>query len=162
MRTPRNSAVIAATFSRRIRALREHVAADTEIGIGGVRYKASEIVAAFQAILDAQAALVRSRAQVEVDLSARRAVEAKGAAFEFPLKTWVLNYLGASSQAATEFGYFAPKKATKSPDDVAKAVKRAAATRVARRTMGKKEKLKIKGSLEGPATSAPPASDDES
>jgi hypothetical protein len=146
----RNSAVIAATFSQRIRALTAHVPPDTEIGVGGVVYKASEIIAIYQSILDAQAALAKSRAQVDVDLAVRRAALKKGAALEFPLKTWVLNYLGEASPAATELGYSSPKKPSKSPEDVARAVKLAAATRLARRTMGKKEKLKIKGSLDDP------------
>jgi hypothetical protein len=157
MTTIRNNAVIAATCNQRIDALENHVSAKTAILINGVTYKPATLIAVYQAVLDGQAALIKSRAQVEVDLAARRDAETKRDAFEPHLKSWVLNTLGAESTAASEFGYAPPKKATKSAEDVANAVKLAKATRVARGTMGKKQRSKIKGSLDTPPAPADPA-----
>ena len=113
--------------------------------MNGEAQKASDVIGIYQSVLDTQAALTKSRAQVAADLAAHRDAEATREAIEFPLKNWVLNTLGADSNAAREIGYSAPKKAKKSPEDVASAVKLAKATRVPRGTVGKKQKLKIKG-----------------
>jgi len=147
MSSIRNNAVLVATCNQRINALKAHVSAKTEIPLNGVTHKASDVIGIYQSVLDTQAALAKSRAQVDVDLAAHRDAEASRVAIEFPLKNWVLNTLGADSNAAREIGYSAPKKAKKSPEVVVSAVKLAKATRVARGTMGKKQKSKIKGSL---------------
>lgn len=157
MSSIRNNAVIAATCNKRINALKTHVSAKTEIPINGAMYKPGALIAIYQAILDGQAALIKSRAQVGADLATRRDAQAKCDAIEFPLKNWVLNTLGADSNAASEFGYSAPKKAKKTPEEVANAVLLAKATREARGTMGKKAKLKIKGTLDVPTVPAAPA-----
>jgi hypothetical protein len=156
MSSIRNNAVLVATCNQRIAALNAHVSAKTEIPLNGETHKASDVIGIFQSVLDTQAALAKSRAQVAVDLAAHRNAESTRVAIEFPLKNWVLNTLGADSNAAREIGYSAPKKAKKSPEDVASAVKLAAATRVARGTMGKKQKSKIKGSLDTPPVPADP------
>jgi hypothetical protein len=143
-----SSAVIAAKCAQRIRGLREHVPEGADIRIAGVVYTKEQVIAAFQAILDAQAALVKSRAQVAVDLAARQVAEGRGAKLEFPLKTWALNYFGAESEAVATIGYAAPKKAVKSPEAVAKAVRLAKATREARGTMGKRQRERVKGVVE--------------
>ncbi len=156
MTTIRNNAAIAATCNQRIDALKNHVSAKTAILINGETYKPAALIAVYQSILDGQAALIKSRAQVKVDLAARRDAEMQRDAFEPGLKNWVLNTLGADSNAASEFGYAPPKKATRTSEDVANAVKLAKATRVARGTMGKKQKLKIKGSLDTPPVPADP------
>jgi hypothetical protein len=158
-----NSAVLAEKCARRIRGLNEHVPDGAEIRIAGVLHTKEQVIAAFQAILDAQAALVKSRAQVAVDLAARKVAEERGAALEFPLKNWVLNYFGAESEAAATIGYAAPKKAVRSPEAVAKAVRLAKATREARGTMGKRQRERVKGTIEdhgafeAPTSAAPRA-----
>ncbi len=115
MSTLRNNAVIAATCNQRINALKANVPANTQIGIGGEIYKPAQLIAIYQEILDNQAALIKSRAQVEADLDARRVAEARRDAIEFPLKNWVLNHL--SGNAPSEFGYAAPKKARKTAEE---------------------------------------------
>jgi hypothetical protein len=144
-----SSAVIAAKCAQRIRGLNDHVPEGAEIRIAGVVYTKGEIIAAYQAIVDTQAALVKSRAQVAVDLAARQAAEARGAKLEFPLKTWALNYFGAESEAVANIGYAAPKKGVKSPEVLARAVRLAKATREARGTMGKRQRERVKGQIEG-------------
>ncbi len=151
-----NNAKIADLCTQRIRALKT-LPAKTQIALGGVLYKVTAVIAIYQAILDNQAALIKSRAQVAADLAARRLAETKREAIEFGLKVWVLNHLGADSNAASEFGYAAPKRAAKSAEAVANAVKLAKATREARHTMGKRAKLKIKGTLDVPTAPAAPA-----
>ncbi len=154
--TIQSNATIADTCTQRVRAL-ETLPARTQIGIGGVLYKVGAVIAIYQAVLDNQAALIKSRAQVAADLAARRSAEEKRAAIEFGLKVWVLNHLGADSTAASEFGYAAPKRAARSAEAVANAVKLAQATREARHTMGKRERLKIRGTLVVPTAQAAPA-----
>jgi hypothetical protein len=155
--TVKNNAKIAAICNQRIRALKAHGSAKTVIPIRGVSYKTSDLIGIYQAVLDHQAALVKSRAQVDADLAARNEAETKRESIESGLKSWVLNSLGADSNAASEFGYSAPKKGTKTADVVAAAVKLGKATRKARNTLGKKQKLKIKGALDASTVPAAPA-----
>ncbi len=77
---------------------------------------------------------------MDADLAARNEAETKRESIESGLKSWVLNSLGADSNAASEFGDSAPKKGTKTADVVAAAVKLGKATRKARNTLGKKQK----------------------
>jgi hypothetical protein len=154
MATIRNNAVIAAACNQRIVALKSHVSAKTPLIMNGVSYKQADILAVFQGVLDSQAALIKSRAQAKKDLVTRNAADLKRDGIEPLLKNWVLNNLGADSNAASEFGYAAPKKGKRTAETNLNGVRLNAATREARGTMGKKERLKIKGVL--PTASAAP------
>jgi hypothetical protein len=77
----------------------------------------------------------------------RRAADAQRRTFDDALKSWVLNRFGANSNVAHDFGYTARKVGDPGTQAKADAVKLAKATREARGTIGKKKKLKIKGSL---------------
>ena len=68
----------------------------------------------------------------------------------------LLQRFGANSAVAHDFGYAARKAGHVDAETRAAAVKLNRATRDARGTMGKRERLKIKGTLT-PTDSAPPA-----
>jgi hypothetical protein len=74
------------------------------------------------------------------------------------MKSWILQLFGDGSTEATEFGYAARKKPEISAEDRAKAVELRRATRDARGTMGKKEKLKIRGVVPSVPASEPAGS----
>jgi len=150
-----NRAVITALSLKRIAGLRAHVPNDARIGIAGVPHTLDDLVAVYQATLDEHTELLKLRAQIAAVLAKRSETDAKRQALDFPLKNWVLNTFGAESRAAHEIGFRAPRKGTKSPEDVANAVKLAKATREARRTMGRKQRLEIKGVLPAPIDPEP-------
>jgi hypothetical protein len=69
------------------------------------------------------------------------------------LRQYVISAFGASNPVLADFGFTPPKKQALTPEQkVARALK-AAATRKARGTMGKKQKAGIKGAVPAPATS---------
>jgi hypothetical protein len=121
--------------------------------------KPATIVAVFQKSLDTRAEVTVSAAAYKASLAERGAAESDRASYDDGLKAWVLNRYGADSPEAHEFGYAARKVSVKSAATKAQAVALNAATRKARGTVGKKEKLKIKGSIDAPqpAVAAPAA-----
>jgi hypothetical protein len=153
----KNNAKIVDTCTQRLQALKAHVPAKSEIAIDGTTYKVAALVAIYQADLDTRAALIKSRAQAKVDLNARSVAAANRNAIEPGLRAWVLGQFGASSNEALEFGYSPRKVGTVTAAKRADAVKLGEATRKARGTMGKKQKLKIKGTLVAPTAPAAPA-----
>jgi hypothetical protein len=152
-----SNAVIVDAVTQRLAALKGNVPAKSQIEIDGKAYKPSDLIAIFQASLDTRAALIKSRAQAKVDLAARGAAEGNRNAIEPGLKSWVTGKFGATSNEALEFGYAPRKTATKSAETKATAARLAEATREARGTMGKKERLKVKGTLPVSAAPAAPA-----
>jgi hypothetical protein len=150
MSKKRNSAEITAVCLQRIRALKEHTSPRETVPVGGTRYTSKQIVAVYQRNLDRRDAVKKARAQLDVALAAARESDDEVATFEVPVKSWALNHFGATHNATTELGFSPPKRTPRAPEDVALAVRRAAATREARGTMGKKARLKIKGVVEAP------------
>ena len=66
-----SNAVLVTTCKKRIDALKNHVSAKSEIPVNGETLKASDVIGIYQSVLDTQAALIKSRAQVAADLAAR-------------------------------------------------------------------------------------------
>ncbi len=157
MTTRMKNAEVVDTTAQRLKALTDNVAAKAEITMDGARYTRAQLAAIYQAALDTRSALVKSRAQVKVDLAARGKAEANRVAIESGLKAWVVAQFGPRSNEAYEFGYTPRKPGVASVETKANAQKLATATRAARGTMGKKQKLKVKGTLVAPTEPAVPA-----
>jgi hypothetical protein len=73
------------------------------------------------------------------------------------LRQYVINAFGQNSPVLADFGFTPPKKATLTPEQAVARAQKAAATRKARGTMGKKEKAKIKGTVTATAPAIPPS-----
>jgi|HubBroStandDraft_2_1064218.scaffolds.fasta_scaffold05805_3 hypothetical protein len=71
------------------------------------------------------------------------------------LRTYVINTYGPTSTVLADFGFSPPKAAVKTPEVKATAADKALATRKARNTLGKKQKLAIKGTVTTPAPASP-------
>ena len=152
-----SNATVVTNNTKRILALNKHVTGKKpEIPIGGRVLKPAQVTAVFQDSLDKRAAITAALAAYKAALAAGVEAEANRRVAEAALKAWVLNRFGADSTEAHEFGYTARKTAVLSAVDRANAVLLNQATRKARGTMGKKEKLKIKGTLSAPTTPAVP------
>jgi hypothetical protein len=143
---PSNTTVVD-KCTQRLNAFAKYVDPNETVYIEGVLHTAGHVVALFQSCLDDRAAVATAKAEVKVRMAKRAAGEKARRAADRALKPWVVSRFGTGSKEALDFG-FAPAKATaRSPEDKAKAVKQAAATREARHTMGPKAKLKIRGVL---------------
>jgi hypothetical protein len=141
-------ASILSSNTQRMKGIQTHLKnGKVEVSINGQNMKVSDVTGAFQASVDAQAAVSSAYGKYKIALAAREATEEQRRLVDDGLKNYVFSRFGADSEAAHDFGY-APKKVT--PPDVetkAKAARKGLATREARGTMGKKERLKIKGVL---------------
>jgi hypothetical protein len=126
--------------------------------IGGVSYTTAAIIAVLQSrITDANAALT-TRATWQSAVQADRDERTKTKTFVSGLRQALqVAFAGAIDQLA-DFG-LTPRKprAHQTPEQKAKAVAKAQATRAARHTMGSKQKAAIKGTVPGTAPATAPA-----
>ena len=151
------NAVVVDTCTKRLAALKAHVSNKAVIAINGKAHKAAAVIAIYQTGLDIRAALSTKRADVKATIVERVNADVLRRAVDRALKGWVVNMYGADSQQAHDFGFPPPKTPARTVENKAEAKLLAEATRKARHTMGKKQKLQVKGTLSVPTVPAAPA-----
>ena len=136
-----------------IAALAAHFTGATTITLGGVDHKVKDIQVLLQSRIDAASAtqVAKAKWQTAAATEQEKTTEVDGVLIA--LKSHLVTTYGAKSEIVTDFG-FTPKAKKVTAETAATAVVKRAATRLARGTMGKKQKEKIKGVVT-PATSAP-------
>ncbi len=135
-----------------------HFTGTTAFTLNGTVYKAKEIQRLLQDRIDAAAITTAARAKWITAAADEEAKATEAESVLASLKNHLLVAYGPKSQVVADFG-FTPKK--KKPADAATtalAVEQRTATRKARGTMPKAEKLKIKGTVPGAATPTAAAS----
>jgi hypothetical protein len=142
-----SNATVVDKCTQRLNAFADYVDPNETIYIEGMAHTAAQVVALFQSCLTDRAAVASAKAEVKARMAKRAAGEKARRAAERALKPWVVSRFGTGSKEALDFGFAPPKVTVRSPEDKARAVKQAAATREARHTMGPKAKLKIRGVL---------------
>jgi hypothetical protein len=154
-----NNATVVETCTRRIRALGTYVDGRASIGINGRKHAHAEVVAVYARCVDARAKVASLRAQLAEAIEEVGSAEVARMEADRALKAWVRGEFGVESTEANDFGFPAPKKPAMTVDQKALAVARGKATRKARRTMGKRQKEEIRGTIAatGDAPSAPAA-----
>jgi hypothetical protein len=156
MSNPKNNDAIVNMITKRVNSVQKYLKTErAEIPVQGRLLNSAALLKLYQGSLNTRAAVTAGRAAYQGAIKERDAAEANRLAADESLKGWVLARFGAGSAEASEFG-FAPRK----QPDVSAATRAAAvlqnkATRVARLTMPRKEKLKIKGVV--PTSTAPAA-----
>ena len=140
-----NNAVVVDAVTKRIQALKTHVASKAQIGMNGQKRKLADVVAIYQSSLDTRAALAIKRTELQAALAAKGSAESARREADTALEAWVIQEYGAGSQQALDFGFTPPKKAVRTVEEKAQAKARAKATRTARNTMGSKQKKLVKG-----------------
>jgi hypothetical protein len=151
MATKPNNAKIVETCARRVRSLASYVESGTTIAINGRKLAHAEVVATYRRCLDARATVARLRAQLEEALGTVAETEAARVEADAALRAWVRAEFGIESSEAIDFGFPPPRKPVRTVAEKALAVARTKATRAARRTMGKRQKEEIRGTLEDSA-----------
>lgn len=117
------------------------------IVLGGVSYTPASLAAQFQSQIDAVNTVIASRGQWTTSIQALDAMMPKVEALAIGLREFVRQLFNNDPQALADFD-FAPKKAAvKDPLKQVAAAQKRAATRKARGTTGKKQKLAIKGAV---------------
>jgi hypothetical protein len=154
MSTPKMSKTRAvASFTRRIQGL-QSLPAKQAILINGETYTVAQAIKIFQATLDALAAVAPQEVEYRRAVASYHEALEAAQALDPGLKQWAFTLFGNKSQQATALGYEARKVATKSVDTLQRAAEKAKATRQARGTLGRKARLKVKGTVTVLAASA--------
>jgi hypothetical protein len=142
----KDNARIVTMCGQRLTALEKFVETKSTMTVNGKERKLAELIAVYQVALDTRTALIAHRAVFDQALVARDDAESVRRATDKELKVWVVNEFGAGSQEAQEFGFPPPKVGARSAEAKAKAVERNLATRKARGTMGKRQRLRAERS----------------
>jgi hypothetical protein len=141
-----NDAIVTSA-TQMVNAIGKYMGPKDELFVGGEHLKTGALSAIFQTALSTRHDAVAAHGSYKEALVAREAAESKRLVATDALKSYVLNRFGTDSAVAHDFG-FAPKKVgEKSVATKAKAIALNEATRKARGTMGKRERLQIKGTL---------------
>ncbi len=135
-----------------IAGIRKHFASAPTIALGGTPTTPNDAIATLQGTIDAVDAANASAHAFHGAVAAQHAAIAKGAGVLTDLKTLVKSQLGSSEGVLGDFGFTSPSRQT--PDEATKAaaVAKRAATRAARHTMGKRQRLAVKGDVKGADT----------
>jgi hypothetical protein len=138
--------------TRAIAGVQKNLSTMAAINLAGVPFTPTSLIALLQAYANLVTALLAADAQLHDTVLSERAQRKQVLSVLLALERFVSNLLGPSSTKLGDFG-FSPKKVGKeSVATKAEALKKSEATRVARHTMGKKEKLSITGSATNGAT----------
>jgi len=114
--------------------------------VSGKDYSHEELVAIFQRQVDALEAIRSARAVLAVTVAKERAVARQVRPMTRKLQAHVQNEFGADAAAFGDFGWELPKKpGPKTVTAKAEGARKAKATREARHTTGKRQRLKIRG-----------------
>jgi hypothetical protein len=126
----------------------KYFASITSLLIAGADITPAELKAIFQDDIDQTNALDAVEAQAKQQRAKQKAARKKATGTRQNLRTYLLGSYGtAALQMLQDFGFTAPKPrgGRKTASTKAQAVVQAKATRVARHTMGKRQKAKIRG-----------------
>jgi len=128
-----------------VEGIQKHFSSMPEILLGGVSYTPAALAKVFQDLADVAGAVLTARSALRDAITAHRNKDKADSFIVRAFKAFVLSAY-ADAKVLADFGLVPrkPRKAATGPTLV-EAAKRRLATRVARHTMGKKQKSKIKG-----------------
>jgi hypothetical protein len=125
--------------------------------VGGASYTPQALVAFVQTRTEQASAILAARAAWEKAVSDYDALDKRMNVVLADLRNLVMGAFGRDTPKLASFGFLPPKPSTRTPEQRAKAALKGAATRRARKTMGKKQKAQITVSTTAaPAPAAPP------
>jgi hypothetical protein len=140
-RSDRNHLVIA--------GVKKHLANATSIIIGGTSYAPMDIEKILQDPIDARDATATTTAAFHKAVAAEKAANAKGDALYRGLRKYLTNQYETQPDVLADFGIAIVNRQAPDASTVANAVVKRADTRVARHTMGKRQKRKVTGDVTG-------------
>jgi hypothetical protein len=121
---------------------------DATVIIGGVTYTGPQLSALIDTFLKAQADTVASKNSYHTTVINEKTSNLNARTFRAQVKGYVIGRYGKTNPILTTFGFVTTKSKKTTSAVKAVAVLKLKATRKARGTMSKKEKAKIKGSVD--------------
>jgi hypothetical protein len=137
--------------------IQKHLLGVPSLPLAGATYAPADLVKLVQSRIDSAGVVAAANASWHSTVAAQKALGAKLTPLLRSLRQYVLNSFGETSPVLADFGFSAPKTATKTPEQKVAAAAKAKATREARGTLGKKQKAKVKGTVPAAAPTAPSA-----
>ena len=134
---------------------RKHVLPAQSLVIGGVTYTYDQLQASLQGTIDAESAVLTTRAAWQNAVKGEKDKRTQNRPFLDALTQTVVAMFGTSVETLADFGLAPRKPRTVKPATKVLAAQKNLATRKARNTMGKKQKAGIKGTVSAPTTPAP-------
>jgi hypothetical protein len=118
--------------------------------LANVQYTTASLVQLLQSLVDAMTSLNAAQTNAKDELVATQGLEAKLDPVITAYKRFVLAAFASSTQTLADFGIEPPKaRAPQTIEQLAAAAAKAKATRAARGTTSKKQKLTVKGNVTG-------------
>jgi hypothetical protein len=115
--------------------------------LGATTYTPATLAAFIQSRVDLANAVDTTRAQWLATVKAYDEASARARIVLNDLRNYLIAAFGADSPTLADFGFSAPRKAALTPEQKAAAIEKALATRKARKTLGKRQKARIRGVL---------------
>ena len=135
--------------------IRKHYASVPTMVLYGISYARTDIEKAFQGAIDAADATSAATALFHKTVDAERTANASADAVFGGLKTFVTLQFKTLPDVMADFGFTPPSRQVPDVATKAAAAEKRLATRVARHTMGTRQKAKVTGTT--PAATAPAA-----
>ena len=155
--TENNRSITQARDGQVIAGIKKDLQNVSSLPLASSTYTMAALVQLVQSRIDAANTVVNARAHW-VDASATyETLNTNVTKVVRALRQYVINVYGPDSPVLADFGFTATKRSPLTPEQLVAKAQKAAATRKARGTMGKKQKAKIKGTVvtTAPATSLP-------
>jgi hypothetical protein len=131
--------------------VQKHYAALTTVIIDGVPRTPAAIVQTLQGAIDGADATAAATATFHKAVADEKQANVEGDALYQGLKAVVVSQFKTSPETLADFGITLPSRRAPAASTVATAVDKRDATRVARHTMGKRQKEQVKGTVTAPA-----------
>jgi hypothetical protein len=134
----------------------KHFAKVKSLTVAGDEYTPKSLLAVLAAEDDASLAVDSTRAQLKAQVATHRSAKVTAGELRSALKVYILGTYGKKAvQMLGDFGMSVPKgPGERTVDEKATTVAKNLATRAARHTMGKKQKLRVTGVVSPTATTA--------
>ena len=134
----------------------KHFSKVKSLTIGGDEYTPKALLAVLNAEDEASLAVDSTRAQLTAQVATHRSAKVTAGELRSALKVYILGTYGKKAvQMLGDFGMSVPKgPGERTVDEKSMAVAKTLATRAARHTMGKKQKLRVTGVVPSTATTA--------
>jgi hypothetical protein len=150
-------AAVEAEYKAVIAGINSELASETSFVVNGTTFTKAELLARFQARLDAAERTKNDRTALHASVAAERQIATDAGTLRMGFKTWLQGRYGKNSSELQKFGFAQAKKPQRPVSNKSLGIAKNRATRTARSTVGKKQKLKIKGVVPVAPTAAPPA-----
>ncbi len=153
----KNRTVVQAQDGQVIVGIKKDLQNVPSVPLAGSAYTTATVEQLIQSRIDAANTVANAKAQWLEAVAAYRSLNTKVTPLVRALRQYLVNVYGPDSTVLVDFGFTSSKRKVQTSEELVAKAEKAAATRKARGTMGKKQKSKIKGTVATTAPATPPS-----